>query len=115
MQNNKFISDENIPVKITELLKEEWFDAKKAPLGSSDKQISKIAKAESRIILTFDKHFLNKKEFPPEEHHGIVYISINPPIADIIFFSIMKLLKDPKYQELKGKLFVVTTFGHRKK
>lgn len=59
----KFISDENIPIKVIELLIEMGFDVKRAPLGFSDKQISKVAKLESRVILTFDKHFLNKDKF----------------------------------------------------
>lgn len=113
--NKKFISDENIPIKVTELLKENGFDVKRATLKSSDKQISETAKRESRIILTFDKHFLNKEKFPPKEHHGIIFISITPPMIDIIFFSLMRLLKDIKYPELKGRLFVLTAFGHKEK
>lgn len=113
--SKRFISDENIPIKITELLREKGFDVKIALLGSSDKEISKMSKEESRAILTFDKHFLNKKEFLPEEHPGIIFISIIPPIIDTVFFSIMRLLNDPKYYDKQGKLFVVTVFGHREK
>ena len=115
LDNRMFISDENIPIKVSELLKENGFDVKKAPLGSSDKQIFEIAKKESRIILTFDRHFLNKNMFPPKEHYGIIFISIIPPMANTIFYSVMKLLKNPKYSRLKEKLFIVTSLGHREK
>ena len=70
----KLLSDENIPIKVTRLLKEKGFDIVDASLNSTDKKISKTAKSESRVILTFDKHFLNKRLFSPKEHHGIIFI-----------------------------------------
>ena len=113
--NFKIISDENVPEKVNELLKEEGFNVKKVPLGVSDKEISRIAKLESRAILTFDKHFLNKEKFPPKEYYGIVFISIIRPMIDTVFFSLMRLLNNIKYSELIGKLFIVTEFGYRQK
>lgn len=56
----KILADENVPIKITKLLIQKGFNVKKVPFGLKDKQISEIAKKESRIILTFDKHFINK-------------------------------------------------------
>src|SRR3989344_8483462 len=87
----KLLSDENIPVKLTELLRRENFDIKNVPLGSTDKEISKIAKEESRTILTFDKHFINKRLFPPKEHSGIIFIDIHPPLIETLFQSLSKL------------------------
>jgi len=71
----KLLSDENFPAEVTKLLMKQGLDVKKVPLGSTDKQLSKIAKSESRVILTFDKHFLNKRLFPPKEHSGIVVVN----------------------------------------
>jgi|TARA_B100001971_G_C18137578_1_gene508512 hypothetical protein len=113
--NYKIISDENIPVKVSEMLRNEGFDVKRVPLGIGDDKISKIAKLEKRIILTFDKDFLNKKVFPPREHFGIVFISIIPPLIDSVFFSLIKLFKEYSSLDLEGKLIVVTTFGNREK
>jgi len=109
----KLISDENFPIKATELLKEEGFDVKKAPLKSSDRQISKIAKLESRVILTFDKHFINKKLFPPKEHSGIIFLDIHPPMIDTVFSSLLNLFEKVKLSEFKGKLFILSLFGFR--
>lgn len=109
----KLISDENIPIKVTELLKEKGFDIKEVPLGSTDKQISKLAKSESRVILSFDKHFINKKLFPPEEYSGIILIDIRPPMIDIVFSALSKLLEKINSEELKGKIFIISSFGFR--
>lgn len=109
----KLLSDENIPIKVIELLKGKGFDVRKTPLGSNDKQISKIAKSESRVILTFDKHFINKRLFPPEGHLGIVFIDIHPPMIDEVFSSLLNLFKEVKPSEFKGKLFILSSFGFK--
>jgi len=109
----KLISDENIPVGLTELLIKEGFDVKKIPFGSTDKILSKIAKAESRVILTFDKHFIDKNLFPPKEHPGIIFIDIHPPIIDAILSSLLKLFNEISHSEFSGKLFILSLFGFR--
>ncbi len=111
----KLLSDENIPIKVTELLREEGLDIKEVSLSSTDKQISKLAKEESRVILTFDKHFINRMLFPPKEHPGIIFLDLHPPMIDTVFSSLSKLLKEVKSTEFKGKLFILTSFGFRVK
>lgn len=69
-----------------------------------------MSKEESRIILTFDKHFLNKKLFPSEEHTGIIVFKIRPPLIDTTFSILSKLLKQVESYEFKGRLFVISPF-----
>ncbi|MFH1592970.1 MAG: DUF5615 family PIN-like protein [Candidatus Woesearchaeota archaeon] len=109
----KIISDENIPIKLTELLKEKGFDILRALLNSSDKRIFKIAKEESRIILVFDKHFINRRLFPPAEHYGIILIQIHPPLIDTVLLSLLNLFEKVEPLEFKGKLFILSQFGYR--
>ena len=109
----KILCDENIPIKVTELLIKEGFDVKKAPFGFTDQQISKLSKLESRTILTFDKHFINRKLFPPEEHHGIVFLDIHPPMIDNTFLALSNLFKKVKSLEFKGNLFILSKLGFR--
>jgi len=109
----KLLSDENIPVKLTELLEKNGLDIKKVPLKFSDKEISKIAKSELRVILTFDKHFINKRLFPPKEYSGIIFLDIHPPLIDTIFSSLSNLFERVKLSEFKGKLFILSSFGFR--
>ena len=109
----KLISDENIPTKLTELLVEKGFDVKRAPLSSTDKQLAKIAKSESRIILTFDKHFVNKRLFPPENFGGIIFLQIHPPIIEAVLSALLNLFEKIKQLEFKGKLFILSRFGFK--
>ena len=111
----KLLCDENIPERVTELLIKEGFDVKKVPLGSADKQISKTAKLESGILLTFDKHFVNRRLYPPKEYQGIIFLDIHPPIIDTIFSSLSKLFKKLKPLEFKGKVFILSQLGFRVK
>jgi len=92
------------------LLREQGYDIKKIPSGLTDKQLSKIAKSESRVILTFDEHFLNKKLFPPKEHSGIVVFNFSPSIIDTTFSLLSKLLKKVKSFEFEVRLFIINLF-----
>ena len=111
--NPKILCDENIPIKVVELLNKEGFDVNKAPFGFTDKQISKLAKSESRIILTFDKHFINRLLFPPEEYLGIIFLDMHPPVIDNVFSALSNLFKKVKPLEFKGNLFILSRLGFR--
>lgn len=106
----KFLSDENFPVGVDRLLIKKGYDVKKVPLGSTDRQVSKIAKADSRTILTFDNHFLDKKLFPPEKHFGIIVFKLSPPIIDTTYSLLSKLLNKIHPKKFRGKLFVISLF-----
>ena len=59
----KLLCDENIPIELIEMLNKEGFDAKRVELGSKDRQIFDLAKSEERVLLSSDKHFLNKIKY----------------------------------------------------
>ena len=109
----RLYSDKNLPDKVVKLLEKEGFDVKKAPFRSDDEEIAKEAKAEDRIILSFDRHFGNILLFPPGKYSGIVFVRIRPPLIDTVFSSLMNLFKSVKPSEFKGKLFVLSSFGFR--
>jgi len=110
-----FISDENIPVTLTELLRKDGFDVIKAPLGFSDKQVSKMAREESRVILTLDKHFIDKLKLPPKELEGIIFLDIQPPIIDMVYSSLQKFFREVSIPEVKGNVFILSRASWRRK
>ena len=109
----RLFSDENIPNKLVELLVNEGFDVKKAPRGFDDEEVAKIAKSESRVLLTFDKHLGNILLFPPEKYSGIVFIRIHPPLIKSVFSSLLNLFEKVKPSDFNGKLFTLSSFGFR--
>ncbi len=109
----KLLCDENIPLELIETLNNEGFDAKRVELGSKDKQIFTLSKSEERILVSSDKHFLNKIKFPPKESSGIVFIDMHPPLIETIHFSLTKLFKSVNLSEFKGRLFRLTSSGFK--
>ena len=109
----KLLTDENIPKLVFEFLANKGFDVRRSPLRSKDEFISRIAKTEGRIILSFDRHFGNILLFPPEEHDGIVFIRIVPPVTKTVTDALSDLFDKVKPSEFKGKLFVLTPFRFR--
>ncbi len=109
----KLLCDENIPKKIADLLKKEGFDVRCVPFGGTDEQVGELAKAEQRVLLTFDKHFVNRLLFPPEKYPGIIYIRIRPPFNKTVFSSLLNLFNSIPASEFNGKLFVLSPVGYR--
>jgi hypothetical protein len=91
----------------------EKLDIRRVELGLKDKQIFDLAKSEERVILTLDKHFLNKVKFPPKESSGIVFIKIHPPLIDSVYFTLEKLFKSVNSPDFKGRLFTLTNSGFK--
>ena len=109
----KILADENIPLKIIELLERDKFDVKRAIKGSNDNEIADVANSENRIIITFDRDFGNILLFPPEQYSGIVFVRIRPPLINTVFSALSHLFRLVKSEEFKGKLFVLSVHGFR--
>ena len=79
-----FIADENISPHTISFIKSlgyEIISIKEAALSSlSDEHIINYAKANKLALITFDKHFSNILQYPPESHYGIIRIRIHPPL-----------------------------------
>jgi len=112
-KNPPLLADENIPIEFIETLSKEGYDIKRVSLGSKDKQIFELAISEDRVLLTLDKHFLNKLKFPPKESLGIILISINPPLIDSLYFSLSKLFNKIDSSKFKGRLFILSSSGFK--
>jgi len=105
--------DENIPLGVISVLSRKGFDAKRIKPSSKDGQVFELAKSEERVLLTLDKHFLNKIKFPPKESSGIIFLKIHPPTIDSIIFLLKRLFNKINTPEFKGRLFIVSPFGLR--
>ena len=110
-----FLTDENIFPKVVEFLRSYNFDVKdirEKPLaGSSDEEIIRLAKNEQRTLLTFDKHFANILQYPPESYFGIIRIRIHPPILNLIINSLQRFFTEFDLSKVKGKLIILEPDG----
>lgn len=109
----KLLCDENIPRKLTELLARDDFRVIRSPIGLKDEKVAELAKAEGRVLVTFDRHFSNVKRFPPEMYAGIVFVRISPPLINITLAALRNLFHVVAPKEFHGKLITLTPFGYR--
>ena len=105
----KFLADINIPQSvIIELkkLKHDVIDAKKNLLYAPDTEIIKIAKQETRIILTRDKDFIALVQYPKYQVPTIV-IRLKEQTPKHILERVVELLNNQSAKILANSLTVV--------
>jgi len=112
-----FLTDENIPPKVVEFLRNKGYkvkDVREENLnGISDDALINLAKKEGFALITFDKHFGNILLYPSKEYHGIIRINIHPPILEDIFETFNKFLKRFDLSTLAGILVILERKGFR--
>ena len=95
-----FLADENVPPKVIEFLRSKGCKVKDVRednlQGISDNELIHMAEKEGFTLITFDKHFGNILLYPPKEYHGIIRISIHPPILEDIFSAFCRIYQDKK-------------------
>jgi len=109
MSNIRLLTDENVPVSITELLKANNYNVKdikeEGLFGITDREICKLAIKEKRIIITLDKDFLNMAQLLSKRHYGVILIrSYGIRFkADLL----AEFLKSPVIKNLRNKIAIV--------
>ncbi len=74
----RFKTDENLPVKVAELLRQYQHDALSVQdqqmAGQGDPQVASVCQAEGRALVTCDLDFSDIRADPPEDYHGIIVL-----------------------------------------
>lgn len=112
-----FLTDENIPPAVAEFLRQKGFDVKEArEVGTpaiSDSRIIELARREERVLVTFDRHFVNLLLYPLDSHYGIIRIRIHPPLLSDIVQSLEHFLLKFDLATIKRTLIVLEREGYR--
>lgn len=106
----KFIADVNIASKVINLLRQtghDVLDIKKLNLLVSDTKIIKLARKNSRIILTHDRDFLGLAKFPKYQV-GIIVIRLNIQNASHHYDKLSKALGKHSEEVLNHSLTILT-------
>lgn len=76
----QFKIDENLPIKLAELLQSAGHDAMmvydQQLQGKPDSLISEICKQEARAIITLDIGFADIRRYPPVEFSGLIVLRL---------------------------------------
>ncbi len=74
----KFKVDENLPIEVADLLKNNGHDATTVHdeqlIGRPDEDIAAVCISEARTLITLDIDFANLLSYPPELYRGIIVI-----------------------------------------
>jgi predicted nuclease of predicted toxin-antitoxin system len=74
----RFKTDENLPIELTQLLRQHQHDALSVQdqqmAGQTDPQVALVCQSEDRALVTCDLHFADIRAYPPEDYRGIIIL-----------------------------------------
>ena len=74
----KFKTDENLPVEVLDLLRQEGHDALSVAdqqlAGHPEVDVAAVCQAEQRALVTLDLDFSDIRSYPPEDYFGIIVL-----------------------------------------
>ena len=107
----KFLTDESIFSATVSVLRQYGHDVKDIrELGFSgidNGEVIEVAKKESRILFTVDKHFGNILKFPVGSNPGVVLLRIKPLTIEKVHPILEDFLKIVKEKEIRNSLVVI--------
>lgn len=113
----KLLADENIPVRAVRVLRDAGYDLlsilESAP-GIPDEEVLRMAVAQDRILLTFDRDYgelVFRKGL--EAPRSIVYMRFDPASALAVSDAVLSLLADP--WDVTGSIVIVSSKGIRRR
>jgi predicted nuclease of predicted toxin-antitoxin system len=104
----KFKIDENLPVEVVELLKDNGHDAmgvfEQSLSGAPDTRIAEICQKETRALMTLDTDFSDIRTYPPDKFYGLIVLRVKrhdkPHVLSVVNRLIDMLLKEPLVRRL---------------
>src|SRR5437762_2581385 len=108
----RFLVDENVPIQVIAWLKEKNHDAKRVPPGTKNGNVLALAAAESRVVVTQDRDFANRIQYPPTHYQGVIIFRIHPPIIEELISSFNHLLGEGP-SDFSKKLIILEVAGFR--
>jgi predicted nuclease of predicted toxin-antitoxin system len=104
--------DENLPIRVVEILRELDHDAHTALdeglKGASDARLWRAAQVEDRILLTQDLDFSDERLFAPGTHAGIILVRLRMPSRVRIAWRIEEVFRCESVEAWIGCFVVVT-------
>jgi predicted nuclease of predicted toxin-antitoxin system len=82
--------------------------------GATDREIFKIAKSKSFVIVTLDRGFGDVRTYPPNSHSGIIVLKAYDLNSLQKCHTVLEMLLKVE-SEFKGTLFIVDGNKYRKK
>jgi predicted nuclease of predicted toxin-antitoxin system len=108
----RFKVDENLHPEVVALLQGAGHDALSVwdqdLRGAVDPRLASVCRAEQRALLTFDRGFGDIRQYPPEEHPGVVVLRLASQSRVHTLGVMRRLLPLIETMPLARRLWVVT-------
>jgi predicted nuclease of predicted toxin-antitoxin system len=106
-----FKIDENLPLEFIDLLRGAGHDAvtvlDQQLGGADDSTVATRCRQEHRVLITLDLDFCDIREYPPEDHHGLIVLRVHRQdkltLIRVFRQAIGLLASEP----LSGRLWIV--------
>jgi predicted nuclease of predicted toxin-antitoxin system len=106
-----FKIDENLPVEVTELLKQAGYTAATVPeqnlIGTSDADLAAVCKKEKLTMITLDTDFADIRSYRPDRFSGIIVMRLSrqdkPHVLEV-FRRLMRLFAS---EPIEQRLWIV--------
>ena len=108
----KFLTDENIDIRVFNGLKKAGFEIKdikkESKSGISDKEILDLAMKEKRILITHDKDFENHPYFQKIKHAGVILLRFKNQSYHNVLENLLRTLNSKAADKLDENLTIIT-------
>lgn len=107
----KFKFDENLPSDLGAVLRRRGHDAhsvfEENLSGAPDSSIAEVCRDEQRILITLDLDFAHIKNYPPQEHHGIIVLRLSRQDRNTVLAIIPRVLMLLQTETIFQRLWIV--------
>jgi predicted nuclease of predicted toxin-antitoxin system len=107
----KFKIDENLPIEVSDLLKQAGHEAASVQDqslgGAKDSNVARICQQEDRAIVTLDLDFADIRAYPPRDFSGLVVLRLTRQDKLHVLGVFERLLTVIENEPLIGKLWIV--------
>ena len=107
----RFKIDENLPVDVAELLRQESHDAitvlEQDLGGEADSDIAGVCQQEERALITLDTDFADIRAYPPKQFPGLVVLRLRWQDKPHILEALRRLTPVFSTELLEGRLWIV--------
>ena len=106
-----FKVDENLPVEVTELLKQAGHDAvtvcEENLIGTSDTDLAALCRKEERTLVTLDTDFADIRAYPPDNMFGIIVMRLTRQDKRHVLEVLRRAMRIFPTAPIEGRLWLV--------
>jgi hypothetical protein len=103
--------DENIPMRFAGRLQDEGFETgtvlQEGLGGAGDQALLDHCVEQNRVLITYDRHFLDIRNFPPPDSRGIVVLRFSRQDTEFLNSQAPRLVALLRTRDPNGELWII--------